>query len=730
MSKLSKRIFLGVFLLVFMFQGVQSQIFTSGKPIYNPNDKEIFVPKIEIDVTYEQLSGSNSSTLFKDNQFAQPLDVDINPEKYGVWIDYPELNKKVWLLEIDTKNASSINLILSPFKLIEGAKLFFYNKGKTQVKGAITSANNKDSGILPVSIIEGSSIYCELQIPIYQKEYGEFTISLIGAGYPQSIAVMKSPNDKYFGTSDTCHLNVNCVSFKNLDYQKKSVCRIIYQGSKRCTGTLINNIENDETPYIITAAHCIRDEFTANGAVFYFNYESPDCSDTDVEPVSISGATLIAAGYRDPIRHDTLDFALLKLSENPPIYYDVFFSGWDATNNFVDSTYSIHHPQGDIKKIAIDQDSPETGDFTNFDDYTHWLVRDYEYGTTEVGSSGAGLFDQNNRLIGTLTGGGQDPCDPFLNDLYQKFHHSYNDYKDTNIQLKHWLDPNNTGDLICYGYDPSFSYRSTAGLLYNYHVDSNPYVISHDHGAGYIAGHNYQENTLFAERYKINGSKYLVGANFNFAKISTNNINQYVNLIIWSGGETPGEVIYKQKVLVSDFEETFLQNPDISQAVQFDSTILVDYDFYFGYQIGYNGDTFAIKTYSAEEINNSAFTYFNDSWQPLLLDGKSVYSHLALEIYAFDVKVDRGIGPDTTLWPEINVYPNPASEKIQIYFNQDISGPVTCTLYNISGQPVLREKWINPGLNMPLYLDVPNGVYILQVVSNNGNVGKAKVLVF
>ncbi len=729
MNKTSKRLLFGLLILEFMVQGVSSQIFTEGQPIFNPNNQSVFVPKVEINVSFEQ--NSKVASQFKDNQFAQQIDVNINTNEYGVWIDYPELNKRIWILEIEVENASSLNLLLSPFKLKEGAKLFFYDKDQTQIKGAITQRNNKPFGVLPISIIESSNIYCELQLPLYQKDFGELTISEIGAGYPKGVTKFKSPNDDYFGSSSSCHVNVNCVSFKNLNLQKNAVCRIIYHNSKRCTGTLINNIENDETPYVITAAHCFRDENSANGAVFYFNFESPDCSNTDVEPLTISGASLVAAGYHNPQPNtwDTLDFTLLRLSEKPPKNYEVFYSGWDATNNYIDSTYSIHHPQGDIKKISIDQDSPETGDFSYFDDYTHWSVKDYELGTTEVGSSGAGLFDQNSKLVGTLTGGG-DPCSPIMNDKYQKFYHAFNDYKDSTYQLKHWLDPKNTGTLVCFGYDPSFSYRKTAGLIYNFKSDSIPYIVEQASGQGYLAGHNYQGNYLFAEHYKINGSKYLVGANLNFAQISSDSVGQYVILKVWQGGNKPGNIIYEKKVLVSDFEDAFNVNSDALQAIEFDSTILVDYDFYFGYEIDNTGDTFALKTYSAEESDNSAFTFYNGVWQPLLLDGNTTFCHLASEIFSFDVKVINGKVPDTAIWPEIHVYPNPASEKVQVYFNQELSGTVICTLFNISGLPVLQEKWVDPGLNMPFYLDVSSGVYILKVVANNNTVGTAKVLVF
>lgn len=724
-------------LFILFFCGIgflksNAQIYSSGTPVYNTLEKNIYIPKIIIEAGFEKEVSGGEANRFKENQFAKKIELNISPQDYGKWFEYTSVNKRVWLLQIEVEQASSIHLILNPFHLLPGAKLFFYNEDLSQVCGAITSKNNKNSGILPIAGINGNTLICEMQVPIYQNDWGDFTISSLGAGYPGNGAqqMMKSPDDRFFGQSADCHVNVNCFSTQQRDLQKQAVCRIIYQGSKRCTGTLLNNLANDGIPYVLTAAHCNIDEPAANEAVFYFNYESPECADIDVQPVSVSGASFVAGGFHIPYNYDTLDFTLLKLSEKPPVSYNVYYSGWDATNNDVDSTYMIHHPEGDIKKLSVDFEAPETGTFSEqFDPNTHWLVRDYDIGTSEAGSSGAGLVDQNGRLIGTLTGG-RDACFEVINDYYQKFHHAFDDYIDPTYQLKHWLDPLNSGELICNGYDPSFGYRSFADVLSNFEPGALPESVRQEVGYGYISGHNFLENYLFAERFKINGSKYLVGANLNLAAGKSTAPDQYVNFMIWEGGAQPGKVIYEKKVLVSDFEDMFLRNPDSTIAIEFDSTILVDYDFYFGYQIAYNGESFALKTYETSSSENTAFTYFNTSWQPLIHDGKTVFNHLAAEVYAFDLNFKKGAAPDTNNWSQVEIYPNPAGEKVQILFVEEIEGLVICTLFNLMGQPILQEQWDNPGTNMPFYLDVHSGMYILQVATNNKVIGKMKLLVY
>ena len=46
------------------------------------------------------------------------------------------------------------------------------------------------------------------------------------------------------------------------------------------------------------------------------------------------------------------DGLLLLLNKNIPESYDVYFNGWDRTNNISLSGAGIHHPGGDYKKIS------------------------------------------------------------------------------------------------------------------------------------------------------------------------------------------------------------------------------------------------------------------------------------------------------------------------------------------------------------------------------------------
>ena len=82
------------------------------------------------------------------------------------------------------------------------------------------------------------------------------------------------------------------------------------------------------------------------------------------------------------------------------------------------------------------------------------MVADWETGTTEGGSSGSALFDENLRVIGQLHGG-DAACNNNAQDYYGKFAVSWDSLSANNRQLKHWLDPNNTGIEVMDGMDPN-----------------------------------------------------------------------------------------------------------------------------------------------------------------------------------------------------------------------------------------------------------------------------------
>ncbi len=189
-------------------------------------------------------------------------------------------------------------------------------------------------------------------------------------------------------------------------------------------------------------------EYLANTSVFYFGYESPSCNGPDGNSsFSTSGATIVS-------KADDLDFVLLRLFEDIPFYYRPLYTGWDVTGNIPSSGYTIHHPVGDVKKISFENHQILSSTFSSqFVSNSHWLVRHWETGVTEEGSSGSAFFNSTGRVVGTLTGGSAT-CENPVNDYYQKISYAWDYYPSQDEQLKFWLDPRNSGQELTDAYDP------------------------------------------------------------------------------------------------------------------------------------------------------------------------------------------------------------------------------------------------------------------------------------
>tara|TARA_R110002072_G_scaffold19684_11_gene72641 strand:+ start:421 stop:2046 length:1626 start_codon:yes stop_codon:yes gene_type:complete len=272
-----------------------------------------------------------------------------------------------------------------------------------------------------------------------------------------------------FGESEACQVNINCNEGDDFRNIQKSVVRILMKiGSSFlwCTGTVVNNTSYNYEPYILSAEHCgllgndIAPQSDLDSWTFYFNYESPDCdnpsSEGNLDRQRMTGANLLA-NSDDQGGDFGSDFLLLKLQNNIPTVFNAYYSGWNHNGLAKPKNgVGIHHPSGDIKKISSYEFPAESGSFGSTVSDTHWLVNWRPslngYGTTEQGSSGSPIFDENNLLRGVLTGGGSACNNLSGKDYYGKLSYSWNSNGNLNTRrLDKWLDPTNTGYLAING---------------------------------------------------------------------------------------------------------------------------------------------------------------------------------------------------------------------------------------------------------------------------------------
>ncbi|MBU0765384.1 MAG: serine protease, partial [Bacteroidetes bacterium] len=380
---------------------------------------------------------------------------------------------RIWRLAIESAGAYSLHFVFSTYILPEGATLFLYNTDKTVTLGAFTSSNNKPSRVLATAEIPGDRVIIEYSEPSNPEFDGELFVGKVFHAYRNIF------KDGSYGTSGSCNVDINCPEGNDWQAEKHAVCRIS-MGSGLCSGALINNTANDGTPYFLTARHCVGSS-DFNDWVFYFNYESPSCNGPDGSvSQTIDGCALKAMA-------DDLDFCLVEMSSAPLSSYQPYFAGWNNSPEAASSTACIHHPSGDVKKISKDNDPPTTGTYGSgeYGTSAHWHIHEWDMGTTEGGSSGSPLFDENHRIIGNLTGGTAS-CTSNYNDYYAKFNISWDHYTDASDQLKHWLDPQNSGVTALDAYDP-YGVTLTCDSIYNFTGTPTFYTVIQ---GGYLSGNN------------------------------------------------------------------------------------------------------------------------------------------------------------------------------------------------------------------------------------------------
>jgi hypothetical protein len=350
-------------------------------------------------------------------------------------------NGQLWRYKFRGIGSESLQIIFSKFIVPEGARLYIYDEKMKHFVGAFTEKNIQQDSTFVVADFSGDSLIVEYFEPDNCKFKGKVIIGSIGKAF---LDIQSSKIQNLF-------IGINCPEGRDWQNQKHATCMITFKFAGfgyLCSGSLINNTNNDGTPYFLTASHCVHDSITAKTIVAYFNYDEMQCSSTIIPHKSLSGTSLLSTGPWS-------DYTLLKLDNTPPPDYQPYYAGWDRTGNVPKSTVCILHPLGHPKKIAFDyKPSIIIDDFLTWNNgtsspaFSHW-VTSFTNGTVREGSSGAPLFDENKRIIGQLHGSN------YANQYYGIFRYSWNHNNPNYKPLKSFLDPDQTGLTKIDGYFPS-----------------------------------------------------------------------------------------------------------------------------------------------------------------------------------------------------------------------------------------------------------------------------------
>lgn len=205
---------------------------------------------------------------------------------------------------------------------------------------------------------------------------------------PASLSKLDAKAVQDIGTSGSCNIDVACVTPRTQALVDSANAVAATEQTKDdgftylCTGTLLNDSLSSNTPYLFSASHCIDSATAARTLNTFWFFDAIACGSKTV-PAFVqqsSGAALLA-------RSGDWDWALVRLNATPPA--GTHFSAWRAEPIPTGATVSvIHHPQGDLKKWS-------QGSSLGYEVHpngANFAIATYTQGTTEPGSSGAGLL--------------------------------------------------------------------------------------------------------------------------------------------------------------------------------------------------------------------------------------------------------------------------------------------------------------------------------------------------
>jgi hypothetical protein len=293
------------------------------------------------------------------------------------------------------------------------------------------------------------------------------------------------------GSSGSCEVDLACSSLNNdaaFRNAAASVAQMVFNDAGflvLCSGSLLADSDPaSQVPYFYSANHCFDNESqpfktpaqmqqVANTLSTLWDFQAATCgshSPSTTWQQLNGGATYI---YSNP----QSDVLLVRLNNPPPA--GAFYSGWDANPLDRNTTvYSIHHPQGDLKKVSrgsvVGFGAPGVaGAFNSFIEVL------WNSGTTEPGSSGGGLWSTTSGqyyLRGGLWGGTALCTNPNGTDNFSRFDQAYSQlsqylgavvtpaYDFTDL----WWNPNESGWGLNLTQHPS---RIIFGVWYTYEAD-------------------------------------------------------------------------------------------------------------------------------------------------------------------------------------------------------------------------------------------------------------------
>ena len=175
---------------------IKSTIFINGSA-FNTHPKLQYVNINDIPVVSMPIFNIDSllnEDIFLDEmgvgrpfRFGHNIETDISMAQ-GSWSHTEQYN--IWSIRIVSNKAYSLNFVLSDVHLSPNAELYFFNPDGYMVSGPVTSKYiySDMNGILPTTLIVGSSIVIQIIEPIRDNQLSHIRISQVTHGYKNTFS--------------------------------------------------------------------------------------------------------------------------------------------------------------------------------------------------------------------------------------------------------------------------------------------------------------------------------------------------------------------------------------------------------------------------------------------------------------------------------------------------------------------------------------------------------------
>lgn len=743
-----KRFYLLFIFLSLVLASSYSQISYGGKPFFlqtielrSSHYSGFFqMPSFDVDSLLIE-DALYESDMRGSYRFAHKFHTDIEKKRDALLTVLAD-GTRIWTLTFRSEGAYSLNFLLEKVSFPEEGRLFIYNTDYSHVIGQFDRRNISDKGILPIRPVSGETVIIEYSEPGNSEFEGNFVVTEVNHDYRDFLR-REPGTDK---GNHSCMPDALCEE-ANPDLIRSTVLLII-NGNISCTGTLINNTEDDGSPYVLTAVHCLNNDITiersyeyyvgkAATVIAFFNYNRTVCGSqmkgTEEMSIAVSSPLVIM---------EKRDVALLGFQTIPPKHYNPYYAGWSLSLETNAIPYSnLHHPEGSVKKYSLSNTTLRSMTLSlsnprySFATNAHLETKSWNIGSTDKGSSGSPLFDKDGLIVGGLTAGASTCSNSGTSnggsDYFFSFARAWGVDNEMG-QLETFLNPGNKEVNYWTGYHP---------------YAANPVVRLNniDYGSGngtqrselktpasgfVFGGNNSEDATEFAEAFHVEGNDVeLLGAYLLIPPMPYS-FTEGVKISVYEGVNSPEKLIASY-----DFHPQYLDytnNTSFSlkdkttnlvgteNFILFDEGIRVREKFFISYRIPSPN---AFLVYNAEfedSENNSAWIKNPDeTWIE------------ATNYPYFEKPAALSISALVSGYQDASIeLPGKAISQFPMYYDSDASALVMRTpntysgslrIYAATGQ-LIEEYQLVPGRDQYAITSMKKGsIGIIRILIDNKN---------